>query len=190
MNADDGNHVNAGGGEPVHAGENRRFRQPVALPGGGHDAYLSIGSNIGDRLAYLQEGLNQLAAEPGIEIVDISSVYETDPWGLTSQRAFYNAVVWIRTTLLPLRLLRICQRIEHRAGRRRDIRWGPRTLDIDILMFDHLNIDTPRLILPHPRINERDFVLVPLAEVRSGAQLERPGVHRLTDERLEWPEKG
>lgn len=153
----------------------------------GHDAYLSLGSNIGDRLAYLNAGLQWLAAEPGIEIVRVSSVYETEPWGLTSQRAFYNAVVLIRTTLLPLRLLRICQRIEMRAKRQRDIRWGPRTLDIDILMYDHLTLDTPRLVLPHPRIKERDFVLVPLAEVQSGVKLERPGVHRLTDAALDQP---
>ncbi len=143
------------------------------------EASLSLGSNMGDRLAFLQSGLDGLEAEPLIEVVRVSSVYETDPWGLTDQPAFYNVVVCVRTALLPLALLRACQRIERRAKRKREIHWGPRTLDIDILTLGRLRMDSPRLTLPHPRMQERDFVLVPLAEVTSGDLLERPGVHRL-----------
>ena len=153
-----------------------------------HDVYLSFGSNMGDRLRYLRQGLQALAADPHVKIVKISSVYETDPWGLENQRAFYNAVVRIRTDLLPLRLLSLCQKIEKQADRKRDIRWGPRTLDIDILMYDRLTLHTPRLTLPHPRIKERDFVLVPLAEAESGIRIERPGVHRLNDSWLDMGE--
>lgn len=148
------------------------------------EACLSLGSNLGDRLAFLQAGLDGLEAEPLIEVIRVSSVYETDPWGLTDQPAFYNAVVRVRTALLPLALLRACQRIERRSKRKREIHWGPRTLDIDILTLGCLRMDIPRLTLPHPRMQERDFVLVPLAEITSGDLLERPGVHRLASLRL------
>jgi len=143
------------------------------------DVFLSLGSNIGDRLAHLQAAMHALAQEPEINIVKVSSVYETEPWGLAGQRAFYNAVVWIRTRLLPLDLLHLCQQIEKKQKRVRDVRWGPRTLDIDILRYGRQTINSLELTIPHPRMEERDFVMVPLAEVEQGIAPDRPGVRRI-----------
>ena len=140
------------------------------------EAYLSMGSNQGDRLEHMQAAVLLLAAEPAIEIVRVSSLYESEPWGFTEQANFYNAVIWIRTTLSPYSLLDICLKIERHQKRVRTMHWGPRTLDIDILTYNELKLDTERLTLPHPRMQERDFVLVPLAEIKSGDRLTRPGV--------------
>ncbi|MGI6298996.1 MAG: 2-amino-4-hydroxy-6-hydroxymethyldihydropteridine diphosphokinase [Saccharofermentanales bacterium] len=140
------------------------------------EAYLSLGSNQGDRLEHMQAAVLLLASEPTIEIVRVSSLYESEPWGFTEQANFFNAVIWIRTTLSPYDLLDICLKIERQQNRVRTMHWGPRTLDIDILTYDELRLDTKRLTLPHPRMQERDFVLVPLAEIKTGDRLERPGV--------------
>ena len=144
------------------------------------EVYLSLGSNQGDRREHLQAALDLLAAEPEVEIIKVSSRYESEPWGLTEQPDFYNAVVQIRTTLSPFCLLDVCQRIEKQRQRVRTVRWGPRTLDIDILTYDELQQDTPRLTLPHPRMQERNFVIVPLAEIKSGTRLECPGVRLIS----------
>lgn len=144
------------------------------------DAFLSLGSNMGDRMAHLRAAMHALAQTPGIEIVTVSSVYETEPWGLAGQRPFYNAVVWIRTRIEPIALLRVCQAIEHERNRVRDVRWGPRTLDIDILRYGSLVMSSLELTIPHPRMEERDFVLVPLAEVLTGSIADKPGVRRIS----------
>ncbi|MRR30784.1 2-amino-4-hydroxy-6-hydroxymethyldihydropteridine diphosphokinase [bacterium] len=144
------------------------------------NVFLSLGSNMGDRMAHLQAAMHALAQTPGIEIVNVSSLYETEPWGLAGQRPFYNAVAWIRTPIAPLALLRICQTIEHQRERVRDVRWGPRTLDIDILRYGDRVMSSLELTIPHPRMEERDFVLVPLAEVMTGSTAERPGVRRIS----------
>jgi 2-amino-4-hydroxy-6-hydroxymethyldihydropteridine diphosphokinase len=128
-------------------------------------AYLGIGTNLGDRLAFLQGAVDGLAATPGITVVAVSPVYETDPVGGPEQPDFLNAVVAVETTLEAHHLLRECQRLEQEAHRVRKEHWGPRTLDVDVLVYGDERIDTPDLVVPHPRSGERAFVLVPLADV-------------------------
>lgn len=131
-------------------------------------AYLSMGSNIGDRALMLREAAWNLAAHPDIRILAESSIYETEPWGLKEQPEYWNQVLEIETNLEPMALLKVCQGIENSLGRERIIRWGPRTIDIDILIYDNMISDTPELILPHPRMEERAFVLIPLREIAPG----------------------
>ena len=102
---------------------------------------------------------------PRVDVLKISSLYETDPVGVTEQEAFLNMVVYLQTELSALELLKVCQDIERELNRKREIRWGPRTIDLDILLFNHDNMKTERLIIPHPRMHERAFVLVPLLEL-------------------------
>lgn len=143
------------------------------------DAYLSLGSNMGDRRAHLVSAMHMLAQNPMIEVLKVSSVYETEPWGMADQRFFYNIVALIQTKLSPINLLQFCQQIEQKQHRERDIPWGPRTLDIDILCYGDLTLNSPELTIPHPRMEERDFVQVPLAEVMHGEFFERPGIRRI-----------
>jgi 2-amino-4-hydroxy-6-hydroxymethyldihydropteridine diphosphokinase len=128
-------------------------------------AFLSLGSNLGDREASLAAAREALAALPGSALVAASRIYLTEPQERQDQPAFLNQVVAIDTALDPLDLLHECQRIEHEHGRRRQERFGPRTLDIDILLFQGVESDDPELTLPHPRMVRRAFVLVPLAEI-------------------------
>lgn len=130
-----------------------------------HIVYMSLGTNMGDRLQYLHDATRLLQEHHSIEMEDISSIYETEPVGYTDQANFLNLVIKVSTTLEPCKLLDVTQSIELQLGRKRDIRWGPRTIDIDILLYDNKNMETERLIIPHPRMYERDFVLVPLQEI-------------------------
>ena len=133
-----------------------------------HPVWLSLGSNLGDRLAQLLSGLACLGREGlsgGIRFTGFSGIYETDPVGYLDQPRFYNMTAKGLTKLSPHGLLELCQRAEREAGRRRLIHWGPRTLDVDILLYGDLVSDAPELILPHPRAAERAFVLGPLAEM-------------------------
>ncbi len=126
-------------------------------------AYVALGANLGDRLATLQAAVRRLEA---LGTVDArSSVYETDPVGYAAQAPFLNAVVRLRTDLDPASLLASLQDIEADFGRVRSFRNAPRTLDLDLLLYDDLVLDTPTLTLPHPRLHDRAFVLVPLAEI-------------------------
>lgn len=125
-----------------------------------HRAFVALGSNLGDRRSYLRTAVRGLSG-----IVAQSQVYETDPIGGPDQDAYLNMVVEIETPLDPFALLRRCQRIEGEAMRQRVVHWGPRTLDVDIILFDDVTIDSPDLIVPHPRYTERRFVLAPLAEI-------------------------
>jgi 2-amino-4-hydroxy-6-hydroxymethyldihydropteridine diphosphokinase len=136
-----------------------------SLPGSGRRAFVSLGSNLGDRAEYLGAAREALSALPGTTIAAASSLYETAPQDLEDQDAFINQVVCLETALQPLDLLHECQRIEREHGRTREIRFGPRTLDVDILLFQDVESDDPELTLPHPRMVKRAFVLVPLAEV-------------------------
>ena len=140
----------------------RRVRTTNGLPTAGtHPAFIALGSNLGDRRAYLR---NAVAALDGV--VATSQVYETDPVGGPDEQGPYlNMVVEVETSLDPFALLRRCQRIEAQAMRQRTVRWGPRTLDVDIVMYDDVTIDGPDLTLPHPRYTERRFVLAPLSEI-------------------------
>ncbi|HEY8932793.1 MAG TPA: aminodeoxychorismate synthase component I [Rariglobus sp.] len=131
-------------------------------------AYLGLGGNIGDRRAVLASALARLAAAPGVRIARISPVYETRAVGLTDQPDFLNLVVELETTLAPHALLNLCLSIEQHLGRVRHERWGPRTIDLDVLLFDHVTLDDDNLTLPHPRLHERAFVLAPLADLAPG----------------------
>lgn len=129
---------------------------------------LSLGSNLGDRLRLLRESVQQLELDPNIKIEAVSSVYETDPVGFTEQPSFYNIVVKARTRLEPLQLLAACQRVEKKFHRERKVRWGPRTIDIDIISYDDVKMDSEELTIPHPRMHEREFVILPLTELMTG----------------------
>ena len=128
-------------------------------------AYLALGSNLGDRAARLRAGIDGLAADPGVRMVNVSPFYETPPWGPIPQGAYLNACAEIETNLPPRALLDLCLAVERVEGRERLERWGPRTLDIDILTYGEEEIDEPDLKVPHPRMAERAFVLVPLAAI-------------------------
>ncbi len=127
-------------------------------------AYLSLGSNLGDRKDNLATALKLLAA-PDLRIARVSSLYETEPRDLLQQPWFLNLAVQIETTLFPMQLLARTQKVERDLGRKRIIAKGPRTIDIDILLFGAFVIDTPQLQIPHPRLAERRFVLQPLVEI-------------------------
>ena len=128
-------------------------------------AYLSLGSNIGDRSNLLKTALETLVSAYPIELVNVSSIYETDPVGYTDQDMFLNMVAQIYTELSPIELLDACAETEIKLGRKREIHWGPRTIDLDILLFNEENIITERLVIPHPRMTERSFVIIPLLEI-------------------------
>ncbi|MEH7236362.1 2-amino-4-hydroxy-6-hydroxymethyldihydropteridine diphosphokinase [Bacillus sp. JJ1562] len=133
-------------------------------------AYIALGTNIGKREIYIRSALKAIQ-DQDIMINDFSSIYETDPVGYEDQDLFLNMVIKVNTDLSPIDLLQVLQKIELESGRERKIRWGPRTLDLDILLYDHENIETERLIVPHPRMTERAFVLVPLAEIDQNLQI-------------------
>ncbi len=145
-------------------------------------AYLSIGSNIGNRLETFQRALQLLDKNNEIRLEELSSIYETDPVGYTNQACFLNAVIKISTSLNPEELLQVCLFIESQLGRKREIHWGPRTLDLDILLYNQENIETESLIVPHPRMQERAFVIIPLMELDSGIKL--PNVNAALDDIL------
>jgi 2-amino-4-hydroxy-6-hydroxymethyldihydropteridine diphosphokinase len=127
--------------------------------------FVSLGSNEGDRASYLRAAGEALAALPGTAVVAASRVYETAPQDLADQGVFLNQVLCLDTRLEPRDLLAQCQRIEREHGRVRETRFGPRTLDIDILLFQDAESEDPELTLPHPRMMKRAFVLVPLTEL-------------------------
>jgi 2-amino-4-hydroxy-6-hydroxymethyldihydropteridine diphosphokinase len=129
------------------------------------DVFVGLGSNVGERLVNLQQATDLLGSELGVRIVASSQVWETQPVGGPPQPDFLNAVLRIETTLSPEALLDACGRVEDALGRVRDVRWGPRTIDVDILLFGEQTVDLPRLQVPHPRMLERAFVLLPLLEL-------------------------
>ncbi len=126
--------------------------------------YLGLGSNLGDRQKNILEAVRRLDA-CGAHAIKLSSIIETSPAGGPPQGLFLNAVLKVETSLPPLDLLKTCQTIEAELGRIRDVINGPRTIDIDILMYDELEMLTPDLALPHPRMKDRDFVMRPLREI-------------------------
>jgi 2-amino-4-hydroxy-6-hydroxymethyldihydropteridine diphosphokinase len=127
--------------------------------------YLSLGSNQGDRAGYLGFAREHLGRLPASSLGAVSGLFETEAMGYTDQPAFLNQVVALRTALPPLALLDATQALEAEAGRVRTVRWGPRTLDVDIIWYDGRSVREPRLQVPHPRMEERRFVLEPLAEL-------------------------
>lgn len=130
-----------------------------------HDVYIAVGSNMGDKKKHIENGLAQLQQDPYTRLVKASKMYITEPWGYTDQEEFMNCVWQIKTTHDPHSLMDLLMDIEKREERERTLRWGPRTLDLDILLFDELITDDEKVILPHPRMEERMFVLEPLAEI-------------------------
>ncbi|WP_156290014.1 2-amino-4-hydroxy-6-hydroxymethyldihydropteridine diphosphokinase [Oceanobacillus salinisoli] len=128
-------------------------------------AFLSLGTNIEPRMGYLKDALELLESHSDISIETKSSIYETPPVGYTDQADFLNMVVDVATTLSPLELLTYCQSIEQQLGRKREIRFGPRTIDLDILTYNNENSTVERLLIPHPRMHQRAFVLIPLHEI-------------------------
>jgi 2-amino-4-hydroxy-6-hydroxymethyldihydropteridine diphosphokinase len=129
---------------------------------------LGLGGNIGDPVRAMAAGLRLLDRHEDCRLVAVSRLYRTPPWGKTDQSHFFNACAGVETRLPPEALLDLCLSVEKEMKRERIERWGPRTLDIDILTYDGIEQDGPRLILPHPRMTERGFVLMPLADFAAG----------------------
>ncbi|HLF73307.1 MAG TPA: 2-amino-4-hydroxy-6-hydroxymethyldihydropteridine diphosphokinase [Anaerolineales bacterium] len=128
-----------------------------------HTVYLALGSNLGNRLANLKQAI--AALPPQMEVKARSHVYETPPWGHEDQPKFLNQVVMAETYLEPEPLLRHLKRLETALGRKVSFQYGPRSIDIDILFYDDLVLDTPSLVIPHPHLHERGFVLLPLMDI-------------------------
>ncbi len=148
-----------------------------------HIIYLALGTNLGKRLDNLRAAINAFA--PQIRVLDESRVYETEPWGYADQPAFLNMVVRAETKLSPVDLLGFLKELEASLGRTPSFRNGPRMLDLDILFYDDLSLDTPELVIPHPRLHERTFVLVPLADVVPGLAWVHPLLGRSVAQMLE-----
>ena len=127
--------------------------------------YLSLGTNLGDRWANLRNALRMLSEAQGVQVRRCSQVYETEPWGVTEQPKFLNCVVEAAVSLGPEPLLVLCKEVEREIGRLPGPRWGPRLIDLDILLYGTQAIELPNLEIPHPRLHLRAFALVPLAEL-------------------------
>ena len=141
-------------------------RSDRGAPGSVTRAYVGLGANLGDREAMLRSAIEQLAAEPGIDVVAVSTFRDTDPVGITDQPRFLNAAVAVETDLAGRKLLDRLLGIERRLGRTREgPRFGPRTIDLDLLLYGDEQIDEPGLEVPHPRLHERLFALEPLADL-------------------------
>ena len=134
-------------------------------------AHVGLGSNLGDRMAFLDAAVRALDADEHTHVMAVSKVYETEPVGGPEQGPYLNAVVVLETDRDPHNLLRMLQEIERLLGRVREERWGPRTADLDLLLYDGPPIDDPGLVVPHPRLTERGFVLVPLVDADPVAAL-------------------
>jgi 2-amino-4-hydroxy-6-hydroxymethyldihydropteridine diphosphokinase len=128
-------------------------------------AYIGLGSNLGDKAADLRNAIQLLGESNGCSVVRVSSLYVTRPVGVEDQPEFFNAVLELRTCLEPPDLLKACLEVERKIGRTRTIRWGPRVIDVDILLYGNASVNAEDLVIPHPRLLERAFVLIPLAEI-------------------------
>ena len=127
--------------------------------------FVALGSNIGDRLGFLQKAMDALGSAPGFEVRTVSSVYETEPVGKRDQRQFLNAAVELNSLMSPEDALANLKQIEQAVGRTLSERWGPREIDLDLIYVQDLVVDRPELVLPHPEVANRRFVLTPLAEI-------------------------
>ncbi|MUG68802.1 MULTISPECIES: 2-amino-4-hydroxy-6-hydroxymethyldihydropteridine diphosphokinase [Paenibacillus] len=147
------------------------------------EAYIALGANLGDREGNLMQAIERLDQVPGITVERCSHLYETEPVGYVDQPMFLNMAVAVFTSLSPHRLLAEMQHIEKELGRVRHIHWGPRTVDLDLIWMDGQRLDTPELVLPHPRMQERAFVLRPLADIVS--EEEPSGLYKVVQTALE-----
>ena len=132
-------------------------------------ALLGIGTNIGDKIKNIDDAVESLKLVPDIDVIKVSSVYDTAPWGYTRQDNFYNIVCEVETSLTPNALLGVCLGIEAAMGRVRQFKNGPRIIDLDVLLYEGVEMQSAELTIPHPFIGERDFVLVPFAELYHNA---------------------
>lgn len=130
-----------------------------------HKAYIGLGSNMGDKERYLEAAINKISKEKNIDLKKQSSFIITKPWGYLEQEDFVNAVIEIETTLEAEELMELLLKIEEELNRERTIKWGPRTIDLDIIMYDSVVSSDEKVVLPHPRMHEREFVLKPLNEI-------------------------
>ncbi|WP_369717389.1 2-amino-4-hydroxy-6-hydroxymethyldihydropteridine diphosphokinase [Leptotrichia alba] len=147
--------------------------------------YLSLGSNIGNRQEYIERAVELIGKTEGIEILKKSGLYETSPVGYVEQNLFLNTVIKIETDFSAREILKIINKIENELDRKREIRWGPRTIDIDILIFSDKKIDEMDLIIPHKEMLNRLFVLVPLIEIYDGEYFEKEKIIERIGELLE-----
>ena len=143
---------------------------------------IGLGSNLGDRRDHLLQAARAIQALPVTDILQASSIWETPPWGKTDQPAFLNACLLVETSLTPNALLSLILKIEQDMGREREEKWGPRLIDIDLLFMEDHHVVTDDLILPHPHISERAFVLAPLKEIAPFQQIGTRSVLKLADE--------
>jgi len=146
-----------------------------------HRVFLSLGSNMGQKVDYLDNAVDIIKKNEFIHNVKVSSVYQTDPVGYLDQDVFVNIAVVLETTLEPFELLKVCQEIEKALNRERLIRWGPRTIDVDIILYDDLKLDDKTLTIPHPRMHERAFVLVPICELDSELVIQSQKIQTLIE---------
>ncbi|WP_026569012.1 MULTISPECIES: 2-amino-4-hydroxy-6-hydroxymethyldihydropteridine diphosphokinase [Sediminibacillus] len=155
-------------------------------------AYVGLGSNIQPRETFLTESVQALEDHQQIIVKKKSDIYETLPVGYTKQDNFLNMVVELKTDLSAWELLEYCQSIEKEKGRKREVRWGPRTIDLDILLYNQENIKTEQLFVPHPRMHERAFVLIPLQDVNPDAIIptQNKSVSAILDELPTTEKKG
>ncbi|HNZ47664.1 MAG TPA: 2-amino-4-hydroxy-6-hydroxymethyldihydropteridine diphosphokinase [Candidatus Hydrogenedentes bacterium] len=130
---------------------------------------LCLGSNLGDRLTMLKRAIQLLGGHASVRVVRSSSVYESEPWGLTDQPKYFNIVVEIETVLTPLELLKTVKDVEQQLGRQPSEKWGPRSIDIDLILWGSHCMRTPELTIPHQLFRDRAFVLAPLAEIAPAA---------------------
>lgn len=137
----------------------------VEITRGWHTAYISLGSNMGDREMYLEDAVAMLEGDPGCEVVQVTPWIETEPYGMLDQEKFLNGCLELRTIYDPYKLLEVLHEIEAAAGRERKVHWGPRTLDLDILLYGDRVIDSKELIIPHVDMHNREFVLAPMSQL-------------------------
>jgi 2-amino-4-hydroxy-6-hydroxymethyldihydropteridine diphosphokinase len=129
-----------------------------------HKAFIALGSNLGDKRKNIEIAIEKLK-EKGIKILKVSSIIETEPYGYKDQDSFLNAVCLVETSLDPFSLLRVLLNIEEEMGRKRIFKWGPRNIDLDIIFYDDLVIESEELIIPHPDAHNRTFVMGPISEI-------------------------
>lgn len=145
-----------------------------------HRAYIALGANMGDEEDYLNGAIEELKQRPDCRITKVADFIRTKPYGVTDQNDFLNSVLEMDTLLSPEELLEVLHEIENGAGRKRVLRWGPRTLDLDIILYDDLIMDTEDLIIPHKEMHLRDFVLVPLKQIAPWVR--HPLLHKTVEE--------